>query len=150
MRNNEISSVIAPANRLDCFQTGAGAGRQGEGTQEEPGGLRQLRMQGAKGARVYMMECRRGKSSRRRMPDTCRGSPSNIRSVFIAQNTHVKKFPEAEEDLSRWIRGHIPSLCRFTNSGNSGRFCFLGLQKSLLMVTAATKLEDSGSLEGKL
>ena len=34
--------------------------------------------------------------------------------------------------------------------GNSVRFYFLGLQKSLQMVTAAMKLKDAYSLEGKL
>ena len=36
------------------------------------------------------------------------------------------------------------------NSGNSVRLYFLGLQKSLQMVTAAMKLKDAYSLEGKL
>ena len=36
------------------------------------------------------------------------------------------------------------------NSGNSGWLYFSGLQKSLQMMTAATKLKDAYSLEGKL
>ena len=36
------------------------------------------------------------------------------------------------------------------NSGNSGRLYFLGAPKSLQMVTAAMKLKDDYSLEGKL
>ena len=36
------------------------------------------------------------------------------------------------------------------NNGNSDRVCFLGLQKSLQMVTAAMKLKDVCSLEEKL
>ena len=39
---------------------------------------------------------------------------------------------------------------RWGNSGNSVRLYFLGLQKSLQMVTAAMKLKDAYSLEGKL
>ena len=39
---------------------------------------------------------------------------------------------------------------RWGNSGNSGRLYFLGLQKSLQMVIAATKLKDAYSLKGKL
>ena len=39
---------------------------------------------------------------------------------------------------------------RWVNSGNSVRLYFLGLQKSLRMVTAAMKLKDAYSLEGKL
>jgi len=35
-------------------------------------------------------------------------------------------------------------------SGSSDRFYFLGLPKSLLTVTAAMKLKDACSLEGKL
>ena len=39
---------------------------------------------------------------------------------------------------------------RWGNNGNSVRLYFLGLQKSLQMVTAAMKLKDAYSLEGKL
>ena len=39
---------------------------------------------------------------------------------------------------------------RWVNNGNSDRLYFLGLQKSLQMVTAAMKLKDAYSLEGKL
>ena len=39
---------------------------------------------------------------------------------------------------------------RWGNSGNSVRLCFLGASKSLQMVTAAMKLKDTYSLEGKL
>ena len=39
---------------------------------------------------------------------------------------------------------------RWGNSGNSVRLYFLGSQKSLQMVTAAMKLKDAYSLEGKL
>ena len=39
---------------------------------------------------------------------------------------------------------------RWGNSGNSVRLYFSGLQKSLQMVTAAMKLKDAYSLEGKL
>ena len=35
-------------------------------------------------------------------------------------------------------------------TGNNNRLYFLGLQKSLLMVTAAMKLKEICSLEGKL
>ena len=36
------------------------------------------------------------------------------------------------------------------NNGNSDRLCFLGLQKSLGIVTTAIKLKDAWSLEEKL
>ena len=39
---------------------------------------------------------------------------------------------------------------RWGNSGNSVRLYFWGDPKSLQMVTAATKLKDAYSLEGKL
>ena len=39
---------------------------------------------------------------------------------------------------------------RWGNSGNSVRLYFLGAPKSLQMVTAAMKLKDTYSLEGKL
>ena len=39
---------------------------------------------------------------------------------------------------------------RWGDSGNSGRLYFGGPQKSLHMVTAAMKLKDAYSLEGKL
>ena len=39
---------------------------------------------------------------------------------------------------------------RWGNSGNCGRFYFFGVPKSLQMVTAAMKLKDAYSLEGKL
>ena len=39
---------------------------------------------------------------------------------------------------------------RWGNSGNSVRLYFLGAPKSLQMVTAAMKLKDAYSLEGKL
>ena len=39
---------------------------------------------------------------------------------------------------------------RWGNNGNSNRLYFLGLQKSLQMMTVAMKLEDGCSLEKKL
>ena len=39
---------------------------------------------------------------------------------------------------------------RWENSGNSDRLYFGGLQKSLQIVTAAMKLKDDCSLEGKI
>ena len=46
---------------------------------------------------------------------------------------------EIKDDANRW-----------RNNGKSERLYFLGLQKSLQMVTAAMKLKDAYSLEGKL
>ena len=39
---------------------------------------------------------------------------------------------------------------KWGDSGNSVRLCFFGAQKLLRMVTAAMKLKDTYSLEGKL
>ena len=39
---------------------------------------------------------------------------------------------------------------RWVNNGNSDRLYFLGLPKSLQMLTAAMKLKDAGSLEENL
>jgi len=39
---------------------------------------------------------------------------------------------------------------RWRNNGNSDKFYFGGTPKSLQMVTAAMKLKDAYSLEGKL
>ena len=46
--------------------------------------------------------------------------------------------------------GSITSWQIWRNNGNSDRLYFLGLQKSLQMVTAAMKLKDACSLEEKL
>ena len=48
------------------------------------------------------------------------------------------------------IQSHHFMGNRWGNSGNSVRLYFLGAPKSLQMVTAAMKLKDAYSLEGKL
>ena len=48
------------------------------------------------------------------------------------------------------IQSHHFMANRRGNNGNSDRLYFLGLQKSLQMVTAAMKLKDTCSLEEKL
>ena len=52
------------------------------------------------------------------------------------------------EDHGIWSHHFMGN--RWGNRGNSVRLYFLGLQKSLQMVTAAMKLKDAYSLEGKL
>ena len=54
------------------------------------------------------------------------------------------------ENEDHGIRYHHFMGNRWGNSGNSVRLYFLGAPKSLQMVTAAMKLEDTYSLEGKL
>ena len=48
------------------------------------------------------------------------------------------------------IRSHYFRANRWGNNANGDTLSFLGLQKSLQMVTAAMKLKDAYSLEGKL
>ena len=54
------------------------------------------------------------------------------------------------ENEDHGIRSHHFMGNRWGNSGNSGRLYFWGAPKSLQMVTAAMKLKDAYSLEGKL
>ena len=54
------------------------------------------------------------------------------------------------ENEDHGIRSHHFMGNRWVNSGNTVRLYFLGAPKSLQMVTAAMKLKDSYSLEGKL
>ena len=54
------------------------------------------------------------------------------------------------ENEHHGIWSHHFMANRWGNSGNSVRLYFLGAPKSLQMVTAAMKLKDAYSLEGKL
>ena len=54
------------------------------------------------------------------------------------------------ESEDHGIRSHHFMANRWGNSGNSVRLYFLEAPKSLQMVTAAMKLKDTYSLEGKL
>ena len=58
------------------------------------------------------------------------------------------KLNTENEDHGSWSQHFMGN--RWGNSGNSVRRHFFGLQKSLQMVTAAIKLKDAYSLEGKL
>ena len=58
------------------------------------------------------------------------------------------KLNTENEDHGSWSQHFMGN--RWGNSGNSVRRYFFGLQKSLQMVTAAIKLKDAYSLEGKL
>ena len=96
----------------------------------------------------------------------------NISNLRYADDTTL--VAESEEDLKSLLmkvkeesekaglklniqKTKIITSCSITSwqnkwgkSGNSGRFYFLGLQKSLQTVTAAMKLKDPCSLEKKL
>ena len=54
------------------------------------------------------------------------------------------------ENEDHGIRSHHFMENRWGNSGNSVRLYFWGAPKSLQIVTAAMKLKDAYSLEGKL
>ena len=64
-----------------------------------------------------------------------------------SENVGLKQHSE-NEDHGIW--SHHCMGNRWGNSGNSVRLYFLGAPKSLQMVTAAMKLKDAYSLEGKL
>ena len=55
-----------------------------------------------------------------------------------------------QKDQDHGIQSHHFMANRWGNSGNSVRLYFFGAPKSLQMVTAAMKLKDAYSLEGKL
>ena len=68
----------------------------------------------------------------------------------VKQENEKAGFKVNVQKLRSW---HLVPLLhgnRGGNNGNSERLCFLGLQKSLQMVTAAMKLKDACSLEEKL
>ena len=54
------------------------------------------------------------------------------------------------ENQDHGIQSHHFMANRWGNNGNSDRLYFLGLQKSLQMMTTAMKLKDACSLEEKL
>ena len=54
------------------------------------------------------------------------------------------------ENEDHGVRSHHFRANRWGNSGNSGQTSFFWAPKSLQMVTAAMKLKDAYSLEGKL
>ena len=60
------------------------------------------------------------------------------------------KLNQHSENEDHGIWSHHFMGNRWGNSGNSVRLYFLGAPKSLQMVTAAMKLKDTYSLEGKL
>ena len=65
-------------------------------------------------------------------------------SEIVGLKLNIQK----NEDHCIWSHHFMGN--RWGNSGNSVRLYFLGAPKSLQMVTAAMKLKDTYSLEGKL
>ena len=64
------------------------------------------------------------------------------------EEAHLKFNIQKNEDYGIWSHHFMANT--WGNNGNSDRFYFSGLQKSLQMVTAAMKLKDASSLEEKL
>ena len=65
-----------------------------------------------------------------------------------SEKSWLKTQHSKNEDHSIWFHHFMAN--RWGNNGNSDRFYFLGLQKSLQMVIAAMELKDTCFLEGKL
>ena len=75
-----------------------------------------------------------------------------IYSVQSPKKKKKKSWLKAQhsENEDHGIWSHHFMADRWGNSGNSVRLYFFGAPKSLQMVTAAMKLKDAYSLEGKL
>ena len=65
-----------------------------------------------------------------------------------SEKSWLKAQHPENEDRGIWSQHFMASRRR--KNGSSGRLYYLGLQKSLWMVTAAMKLKDACSLEGKI
>jgi len=81
-------------------------------------------------------------------------SEEELKSLLMKVKVESEKvgFYKAQhsENEDHGIRSHHFMGNRWRNSGNSFRLYFWGAPKSLEMVTAAMKLKDVYSLEGKL
>ena len=80
------------------------------------------------------------------------GSEEELKSLLMkvkeeSEKAGLKLNIQKNEDFG--IRAHHFMANRKGKSGSSDRFCFLGLQNHCRQ-TAATKLKDTCSLEGKL
>ena len=80
-------------------------------------------------------------------------SEEELKSLFMKVKEESGKCwlkAQHSENEDHGIQSHHFMGNRWGNSGNSVRLCFFGAPKSLQMVTAAMKLKDAYSLEGKL
>ena len=79
-------------------------------------------------------------------------SKEELKSLLMKVKRRVKTWLEAQhsKDKDHGIWFHHFMANRWGNSRNSGRLYFGGAPKSLQMVTAAMKLKDAYSLEGKV
>ena len=79
-------------------------------------------------------------------------SEEELKSLLMKAKEGVKNWLKAQHSKNKdhgiWSHHFMANTWR--NSGNSFRLYFRGLPKSLQMVTAAMKLKDTYSLEGKL
>ena len=80
-------------------------------------------------------------------------SEEELKSLLMkvkVESEKVRLKAQHSENEDHGIRSHHFMGNRWGNSGNSGQTLFFGAPKSLQMVTAAMKLRDAYSLEGKL
>ena len=74
-----------------------------------------------------------------------------LKSLFMKMKEESEKAGLTQNSKNNHgIQSHLFVANRWGNNGNSDRLHFLGLQNHLQMVTAATKLKDTCSLEEKL
>ena len=79
-------------------------------------------------------------------------SEEELKSLLKVKEESKKSWLETQHSKheDHGILSHHFMANRWGNNGNSGRLYFLGAPKSLQLVTAAMKLKDAYSLEGKL
>ena len=71
-----------------------------------------------------------------------------LKGLLMKMKSGLKTQHSKNEDHGIWSHHFMAN--RWGNNGNSDRFLFSWARKSLQMVTAAMKLRDACSLEGKL
>ena len=84
---------------------------------------------------------------------TLTAESEELKSILIKVKEESEKSwfkAQHSENEDHGNRSHHFMANTWGNSGNSGRLYFLGAPKSQQMVTAAMKLKDACSLEGKL
>ena len=86
------------------------------------------------------------------IPPSWQNAKRNQEPLDESERGESKSWPKTQhsknKDHSIWSHHFMGN--RWGNSGNSVRIYFWGAPKSLQMVTAAIKLKDACSLEGKL
>ena len=77
-------------------------------------------------------------------------SKEELKSLLVKEENEKASLKLNLKKQNHGIQSHHFMANRRGESGNSDRLYFLGLQKSLQMVTVTMKLKDTCSLEGKL